>query len=72
VRLTGAGGFASGVVVDLAGRVLHRFDEVPPQDPIWDGRAGGEPVSPGLYMVRLRSARGVRSVGLAVLDGACP
>lgn len=72
VRLLGAGGFASGVVVDLAGRVLHRFEEVAPEDPIWDGSADGERVSPGLYMVRLRSARGVRSVGLAVLDGECP
>jgi hypothetical protein len=60
------------VVVDLAGRVLHRFEEVAPEDPIWDGNAEGERVSPGLYMVRLRSARGVRSVGLAVLDGECP
>lgn len=72
VRLTGAGGFASGVVVDVTGRVLHRFDDVAPEDPIWDGRSGGDPVSPGLYMVRLRSARGVRSIGLAVLDGDCP
>lgn len=72
VRLLGAGGFASGVVVDLSGRVLHRFEEVAPQDPVWDGRAGNERVSPGLYLVRLRSARGVRSVPLAVLDGECP
>ncbi|MCA9728916.1 MAG: hypothetical protein KC729_14590 [Candidatus Eisenbacteria bacterium] len=72
VRLKGAGGLAGGVVVDMNGRVLHRFEETAPDEVVWNGEDADGPVAPGLYLVRLRAAVGVRTVAVAVLDGDCP
>ena len=71
LRVLGAGGQASGVVVDLSGRRLARFDERQPGEIIWDGRVDGEPVAPGLYIVQLRTPRGTHNVGLSVMESNC-
>ena len=71
LRLSGGGGLLSGVVVDLDGRILSRFENVTPDDVIWDVTDGGEPAAPGLYIVRVQGPRDLESVGVAVLDGAC-
>jgi ligand-binding sensor domain-containing protein len=77
VRLLGAGSAVRGTVLDLSGKVLAEFPagDGGTQDaaqPVWDGKYHGQPVAPGLYWIRVQTARGVRSVGVAVLDGACP
>jgi ligand-binding sensor domain-containing protein len=77
VRLLGAGGAVRGTVLDLSGKVLAEFPagDRGTQDAalaVWDGRYHGRPVAPGLYWIRVQTARGVRSVGVAVLDGDCP
>jgi ligand-binding sensor domain-containing protein len=77
VRLLGAGGAVRGTVLDLSGKVLAEFPAGggSTQDaalPVWNGEDHGRPVAPGLYWIRVQTARGVRSVGVAVLDGACP
>ena len=62
-----------GVVVDLSGRMLHRFDRKWSGDPFWDGRdAAGEVVAPGLYIVRLATPQGWLKGQIAVLDLPCP
>ena len=71
VRVLGAGGQSSGVVVDLSGRRLARFDERQPGEIIWDGRRDGVPVAPGLYIVQLRTPKGTQNVGLSVLESNC-
>jgi ligand-binding sensor domain-containing protein len=76
VRLLGAGGAVRGTVLDLSGKVLAEFPagDRGTQDaalPVWDGRYRGRSVAPGLYWIRVQTARGVRSVGVAVLDGDC-
>ena len=77
VRLIGTGGAVRGTVLDLSGKVLAEFPDgrSGTQDadlPVWDGKYRGRSVAPGLYWIRLQTARGVRSVGVAVLDGDCP
>ena len=72
LRLRGGGGLLSGVVVDLGGKILSRFDYVSAEDLVWDVTVGGEPAAPGLYIVRVQGPNGVSSVGVAVLDGDCP
>lgn len=71
VRLAETGGRATGVIVDLSGQIVHRFEEVDPGELLWDGRSDGERVAPGLYWVRARTPRGIESVGVAVMDAAC-
>jgi ligand-binding sensor domain-containing protein len=71
LRLLGISGTVDGVIVDSEGRVLTRFQEAAPGDIVWDGRVGGLLAAPGLYMIRVRSSRGVHSIPLALLDGDC-
>lgn len=71
IRVAGAGGSVSGVVVDLAGKVLARFENKSPDDLIWDGRFEGARVAPGLYWLRLQTPHARVSVGAAVMDGTC-
>lgn len=71
VRVLGADGQSSGVVVDLAGRRLASFEARRPGEVIWDGRFDGGAVAPGLYIVQLRTPRGTESVGLSVLESDC-
>ncbi len=73
VRLQGFGGVADGCVVDLSGRIVHSFSMKAPGAPVWDGRdAGGRPLAPGLYWIRLSSPEGIRAVGVGLGDGPCP
>jgi ligand-binding sensor domain-containing protein len=78
VRLIGAGSNVRGTVVDLSGKVLAEFPAADrgTQDaalPVWNGKdRSGRLVAPGLYWIRVQTARGVRSVGVAVVDGRCP
>ncbi|MFN8548428.1 MAG: hypothetical protein U0527_10845 [Candidatus Eisenbacteria bacterium] len=72
VRLLGVVGTVSGVVVDLSGEVIHRISPIEPGEVIWDGRDdSGRAVAPGLYWLRLKTAGGMRSVGVGILDGDC-
>ncbi len=76
LKLVGFGGPVSGVVTDMAGHVVARFpsngqDRQEPTRSVWDGRHEGRNVAPGLYLVRVHSATGIRSIGVAVLDGTC-
>ncbi len=71
IRVAGAGGTVSGVVVDLSGKILHRIEQSDEGALLWDGRDADGPVTPGLYYLRLRTPRGVRSVGVGIVDGAC-
>lgn len=71
IRVLGAGGQVSGTVSDLEGRILARFDRRLPDETIWDGRKDGRPVAPGLYLVRLRTPIGLRTVGVAVSESGC-
>ncbi|MEZ4651465.1 MAG: hypothetical protein R3E97_22255 [Candidatus Eisenbacteria bacterium] len=71
LRLSGGGGLLSGVVVDLDGTILARFDDVTSDDVVWDVTHDGEPAAPGLYIVRVQGPRKLESVGVAVLDGDC-
>lgn len=77
VRLLGAGSAVRGTVLDLSGKVMAEFPagDGGTQDarlPVWDGTYQGRKVAPGLYWIRVQTARGVRSVGVAILDDACP
>ncbi len=77
LRLVNPGGAASGVIVDLSGRVVHRFEssEVDASGfsgVVWDGKIQGVPATPGLYWIRARTPIGVESIGVAVMDGSCP
>ena len=48
-----AGG-ATVEVYDLQGQLVHRASHVAAGDPFWDGRnLQGDPVSSGLYMVKV-------------------
>jgi hypothetical protein len=74
--LLGAGSAVRGTVLDLSGKVLAEFPagDRGTQDaalPVWDGKDHGRPVAPGLYWIRVQTTRGVRSVGVAVLDDNC-
>jgi hypothetical protein len=78
VRLLGAGGHVRGYIVDLSGRVVARFpggggagDLLEPGEPVWDGTRDGARVAPGMYVIQVETPRGLRSVGLAVMDGGC-
>ena len=71
IRLVGAGGQVSGVVVDIAGRLIARFERRKPEDLVWDGRKDGRAVAPGLYILQLRTPRGTETVGVAVLETDC-
>ena len=43
-----------------------------PADPVWDGTDHGRAVAPGLYWIHVQTPLGERSLGVAVIDGACP
>ncbi|MCK4306280.1 MAG: hypothetical protein KAY24_18715, partial [Candidatus Eisenbacteria sp.] len=61
-----------GVVVDVSGRVIHRFERKWPDDGFWDGRdTDGDLVAPGLYIVRVATPQGWLSGQIAVLDLPC-
>ncbi len=73
LRLLGFPGLADGVIVDAAGNLVRRFDQLAPGSPAWDGLdASGDPVAPGLYWIRLSSPAGVRMAGVGLIDGPCP
>jgi hypothetical protein len=73
VRLLGFTGLGDGIVVDVSGRVVQRFDRRAPGDLVWDGRnASGGTLAPGLYWIRLSSPEGTRAVGVGLGDGPCP
>ncbi len=73
VRLLGFSGIADGVVVDITGKIIRRFDGVSPGDLVWDGLdRSGQPPAPGLYWIRLASPDGMRGVGVGLTDGPCP
>ncbi len=76
IRLLGTGGYVSGVVTDMTGKVLARFPAGGGgvQDPttvIWDGKHNGRPVAPGLYWMRVHTPTGIHSVGVAIVDAPC-
>jgi hypothetical protein len=71
LRLLGISGRADGVVLDTSGRRVARFSNVASGEPVWDGRIQGRPAPPGLYMIRLRTAAGPRSIPVAILSGDC-
>jgi len=58
-----------GVVVDVAGQVVGRFSGIFEQEPFWDGTdLDGNPVAPGLYVVRVSTPQGWLTGQIAVLD----
>ncbi|MBU1699586.1 MAG: hypothetical protein KJ970_18825 [Candidatus Eisenbacteria bacterium] len=71
LRILGLPSRVSGVILDTEGRHLAVFDDVGSGEVIWDGRADGRMVPAGLYIVRIRSSQGFRSIPFAVLDGDC-
>jgi hypothetical protein len=78
LRLTGISGMVRGVVSDLAGKVVAEFPAGGgnaalqlPGDVIWDGRVGNHMATPGLYWIRVQTSHGVKSLGVAVVDGDC-
>lgn len=83
IKLFGAGGTASGVVCDLSGRVVARFenrssDDLARSEAVWNGRVGsrdgaggGAFAAPGLYIIRASSPTGVHTIGVAVMDADC-
>lgn len=71
VRLLGAGGLADGVVIDLSGRVVSRFEGADASTPLWDGRVDGKLAAPGLYIVQVRSGQGIENIGLGIIEGLC-
>jgi hypothetical protein len=79
LHLIGTGGLVRGVVVDLSGRIVARFPAgggagalLDPREPIWDGTVEGRLAAPGLYLIRVQTPRGTKTVGVGVLDGDCP
>jgi hypothetical protein len=73
VRLYNAAGLLSGVVVDLSGKRIARFERKGTGEIVWDGKdADGKLVAPGLYMIRVSTASGTRGIGVGVVDGPCP
>jgi len=61
----------SGVIVDVAGNIIHRFAGPKVTDDIlWeDGRdQAGNPVAPGLYIVKVSTPRGWLTGQIAVID----
>jgi hypothetical protein len=72
VRLLGISGTVDGVVVDVSGRVVRRFEGIVASQPVWDGRdANGGPVAPGIYWIQVSSPEGQRGVGVGIGDGPC-
>ncbi|HET7224938.1 MAG TPA: hypothetical protein VFK69_04415 [Candidatus Eisenbacteria bacterium] len=56
LRVSGNAASYHGAIVDVAGRVVHRFDAADGAQ-VWDGRdTHGALVKPGVYFVRLESA----------------
>lgn len=73
IRMLGFTGIGDGVVADVSGRIVGRFDQRAPGDVVWDGRSeSGEALAPGLYWIRLSSPEGIRAVGVGLGDGPCP
>ena len=73
VRLFDVPGLVNGVVVDLSGRPIVRFERRGAGDVVWDGKDGnGKPVAPGLYMIRISTSAGIRGIGVGIMDGPCP
>ncbi|MDM7914834.1 MAG: two-component regulator propeller domain-containing protein, partial [Candidatus Eisenbacteria bacterium] len=72
IRLLGYEGSGDGIVVDLSGKTVRRFERRYAGDLVWDGLDGsGDPVSPGLYWIRLSTPEGIRAVGVGIADGPC-
>lgn len=72
-RLLGFSGLADGVVLDVAGKIIARFEDLPAGASVWNGLdASGREVAPGLYWIRLNTPQGIRSVGLGIGSGPCP
>ena len=61
---------SGGVIVDVSGHIIRRIEKgLAMDDPFWDGRdESGEPVAPGLYIVRVSTPQGWLSGKVAVLD----
>jgi len=73
IRLHGFAGLADGLIVNVSGDVVSRFDRRAAGDAVWDGAgASGERLAPGLYWIRLSTPDGLRSVGVGLGDGPCP
>jgi hypothetical protein len=68
LRLQGQGTVYDGEVLDLAGRVVHRFHTDANGRVMWDGRdLDGRLVGPGVYFVRARSGGAEATARLVVL-----
>ena len=74
IRLLGYSGTADGVIVDLSGKIIRRFEiNATTNVPFWDGTDGsGALVAPGLYWVRISSPDGTKATGVGIGDGPCP
>lgn len=72
VRLFNVPGLVNGIIVDLNGREIARFDRRGTGDVVWDGKDHeGRRVASGLYMIRILTSEGTRGIGVAVIDGPC-
>jgi ligand-binding sensor domain-containing protein len=66
------GSATRGVVVDLTGRVLHRFGRKWSDDAFWDGSTpDGDLAPPGLYIVHVATPQGNLTGQVAILDLPC-
>ncbi len=68
------GAATSGVIVDVSGRIVHRFDQAKVSDSVlWkDGRdLNGNLVAPGLYVVKVSTPQGWLTGNIAVIDFSC-
>ncbi len=68
LRLKGGGTTYGGEILDLTGRVVHRFAADGNGRVMWDGRdADGRGVEPGVYFVRARSGGAEATARVVVL-----
>lgn len=68
LRLKGGGTAYAGEILDLSGRVVHRFSADANGRVVWDGREdGGRGVEPGVYFVRARSGGAEATARVVVL-----
>ncbi len=73
IRLLGFPGLGDGVIADVSGRIVYRFDRKAPGETVWNGRdSQGRALPPGLYWIQLSSPNGMRSFGVGLGDGPCP
>jgi streptogramin lyase len=72
VRLFNVPGLVNGIIVDLTGREITRFEKRGNGDVVWDGNdRSGHRVASGLYMIRVLTSEGTRGIGVALVDGPC-